>query len=291
MPKKSSTMHIHQMTVGQFEEMFHDEDDCKSYLANNRWPQGVICPRCDAGAATEHGTMDWHWNCYKCDQNGYRFSVLKGTIFENTNKPLRQWFRIMHLMLTSKKGISALQIYRYMGFGSYSTALNMCNKIRIALSGVEFRQLVGYVEVDETFVGGKRGNKHKKDRDDDPPAGIGGKDIVIGAVQRKGNVIARVINNVNKETLDAFVHQVISHRVSLISTDEHSGYRDVWKLAKHKTVRHSRGECVNGAVHTKTPLRDFGRSSSAESWEPFTRFPASTYRSMWLNLSFAITTE
>ena len=162
MPKASSTMHVHHMTIGQFEAQFQDEDDCKSYLANNRWPIKVICPRCGNGDITEHGTKEWHWNCNKCGKDGlsYRFSVLVGTIFENTNMPLRDWFRVMHMMLSSKKGISALQIYRMMGFGSYSTALNMSNKIRVALSGAEFRQLVAYVEVDETFVGGKAKNKH-----------------------------------------------------------------------------------------------------------------------------------
>ena len=74
MPKASNTMHVHQMTVGQFEEQFQDEDDCKSYLANYRWPSCVSCPRCDTPESTEHGTMDWHWNCCKRNQNGYRFS-------------------------------------------------------------------------------------------------------------------------------------------------------------------------------------------------------------------------
>ena len=254
MPNKSSTMHVHQMTIGQFEQQFQDEDDCKSYLANNRWPTGVACPRCGNPDVTEHGTMEWHWNCYKCGDKGlsYRFSVLVGTIFENTNKPLRQWFRVMHMMLTSKKGISALQVYRVMGFGSYSTALNMCNKIRAALSQSEFKQLVGYVEVDETFIGGKKINKHKKDRDNWPKGGTGGKSVVVGAVQRKGNVIARVIDSVNLKTLDRFVNEVVSHKVSLISTDEFRGYRNLWKLGTHKTVCHSAGQYVNGAVHTNT---------------------------------------
>src|SRR5262245_16355259 len=117
------------MTIRQFEAQFPDEDACRTYLANNRWPEGVKCPRCGNDNVHESGTREHHWNCYQCSNDGvgYRFSVLVGTIFENTNKPLRDWFRVMHMMLTSKKGISALQVYRVMGFGSYNTALLMCN--------------------------------------------------------------------------------------------------------------------------------------------------------------------
>ena len=80
------------------------------------------------------------------------FSVIAGTIFENTNKPLRDWFKVTHLMLTSKKGISALQIQRQMGFGSYKTAHGMCHKIRAALIQ-PMEKLGGIVEMDETFIG------------------------------------------------------------------------------------------------------------------------------------------
>ena len=98
----------------------------------------------------------WHWQCTQCapgGNTGYRFSHLTGTIFENTNKPLRDWYKVVHLMLVSKKGMSALQIYRYMGFGSYKTAWLMCHKVRVALIE-DIEKLGGIVEVDETYVGG-----------------------------------------------------------------------------------------------------------------------------------------
>src|SRR6185437_12509675 len=79
-----------------------------------------------------------------------RFSPIAGTIFENTNKPLCDWFRVIHMMLTAKKGVSALQVHRTMGFGSYKTAWYMCHRIRTALADKEFKQLLGIVEVDET---------------------------------------------------------------------------------------------------------------------------------------------
>ena len=123
------------------------------------------------------------------------FLSLTGTIFENTNKPVKDWFRVAHLMLVSKKGMSALQIYRYMGFGSYKTAWLMCHKIRTAMVE-DVRQLAGIVEVDETVVGGDSGNRHWDKR-----SGQGnqreGKTIVVGAVRRKGNVVARVVRDVS----------------------------------------------------------------------------------------------
>jgi hypothetical protein len=88
------------------------------------------------------------------------FPYIAGTIFENTNKPLRDWSRVAHLMLTSKKGMSALQIRRFMGFGSYKTAWFMCHKIRTALIE-DIKQLGGIVEVDETFIVDWRGTNTK----------------------------------------------------------------------------------------------------------------------------------
>lgn len=248
---KTAHYRIHQMSVVQFEKQFPNEDACKSYLVANRWPNGVHCPRCGNDNVHEHKAKPFHWNCYACSETtGYRFSVLTGSIFENTNKSLREWFRVMHLMLSAKKGMSALQIMRYMGFGSYKTAWLMCQKIRVALGSPDFKQLIGYVEVDETFVGGKAKNKHKNKR---PPGGQGGsgKAVVAGAVQRKGNVIARVVENTRTETIEAFVRRAVSTKVSLLSTDEFSAYNHLTDYTRG-AVRHGAGQYVNGAVHTNT---------------------------------------
>src|SRR5260370_39595882 len=188
-------LQIHQMTIAQFEAMFLTEDHCKAYLARNRWPDGVIrCPRCGNDKVNELAKMPFKWECSMCAQgNSYRFSVLVGTIFENTNKPLREWFRVMHMMLTSKKGISALQIFRYMGFGSYKTAWLMCSKIRVALGNSEFKKLIGYVEIDETFVGGKAKNKHKGPggRRDFGRTGWNGETVFCCAGPRQSNPVSR----------------------------------------------------------------------------------------------------
>src|SRR5208282_2942471 len=184
---------IHQMTLPQWEAAFPDENACAAYLVKHRWPVGVRCPRCGSERVYELKTLEWHWECPDCREGGaYRFSHIVGTIFENTNKPLRDWFRVIHAMLTSKKGVSALQIYRTMGFGSYKTAWYMCHRVRVGLQDQKFRKLMGIVEVDETYIGGKDRNKHWKDRDGQ--RGPKGKTPVIGAVSRKGNIVARVID-------------------------------------------------------------------------------------------------
>jgi IS1 family transposase len=253
MPKSKKA--IHQMTVAQWEAAFPNEDACCAYLVGHRWPEGVACPRCGNTKVFPVSTKPWSWQCYECDPNGesYRFSHLVGTIFENTNKPLRDWFRVIHLMLTSKKGISALQIYRMMGFGSYRTAWYMCYRVRAALGNEDFRKLIGIVEVDETFVGGLAKNRHK-DKRGDGSGGTGGsgKAIVAGAVSRKGNVVARVIGNVRASTLTEFVRESVSTKVSLLCTDQWVGYKHLDKEFPHATIDHARGQYVIGAVHTQT---------------------------------------
>jgi transposase-like protein len=246
-----SKKRIHQMTIGQWEKAFPTEEACLSYLQAHRWPVGVKCPRCGADVVNEVSTMAFKWQCYSCTPNsGYRFSVIAGTIFENTNKPLRQWFRVIHMMLTSKKGVSALQVHRTMGFGSYRTAWSMCHRVRAGLANEEFRKLMGVVEVDETYIGGKGKNKHGPRLN---KAGTADKFAVIGAVERKGNVVARVLDRVTKQAMHSFVHQMVSTDVSLLATDEHRGYRGLEGFEdKHGAVYHSRSQYVTGAIHTNT---------------------------------------
>ena len=242
------TKTVRTMTLAELEAKFPDEDSCKAYLASRRWPDGVRCPRCGSDKVYELSRA-WHWQC-RCSSSGYRFSVMVGTIFENTNYPLQTWFNVIYLMLSSKKGISALQIHRMIGTGSYSTAWYMCHRIRAGLGNEGFRKLVGFVEVDETFIGGKAKNKHSNRRGGG--RGPSGKTPIIGAVSRKGKVVARVIDNVDTKTLDDFVHETVSNKVSLLSTDDNSGYRFLDHWCNHGVVHHSTGEYVCGAVHTNT---------------------------------------
>src|SRR3984893_14954977 len=188
MARAKQPRQIMQMTVSQFEAMFPNEDACDAYLVRNRWPQGIHCPRCGSARVYPLKTMKWKWEFPACREGAaYRFSHLVGTIFENTNVELRKWFRVIHLMLTSKKGISARQVHRYMGFGSYGTAWYMCHRIRAALQDKEFRKLMGIVEVDETYIGGKSINKHGGKSG--TRGGKANKVPIAGAVSRKGNVV------------------------------------------------------------------------------------------------------
>jgi len=246
---KRSPKPVHQMTEAQFEDMFPmgDDDAPKAYLKARRWPQGVRCPRCGNPAVYDLPSRKWHWQCEKCAPDGYRFSVIAGTIFENTNKPLRQWFKVVHLMTTSKKGISALQIQRQMGFGAYRTAHSMCHKIRAAMMQPQ-EKLGGIVEVDETYVGGDDKNRHW----DKKKGHHGGKTPVVGAVQRKGNVVARVLHRASGDEIFGFIRETVSNKVSLLATDAWPGYKGLPEAIPHASVDHHRKQYVVGAVHTNT---------------------------------------
>jgi hypothetical protein len=155
-------------------------------------------------------------------------------------------------MTTSKKGISSLQIMRQMGFGSYKTAWGMTHKVRAAMIQPQ-EKLGGIVEVDETWVGGKDRNRHWKKRHHGKTGGAAtGKTPVIGAVQRKGNVVTRVLERLTVEAATTFVNETVSNKVSLLATDAWDGYRRLNKNYPHQSVDHHLGQYVVGAVHTNT---------------------------------------
>lgn len=239
------------MTLKQLMQTFPDDNSCKQFLMERRWPTGVCCPRCGNVKVYALKSRPFHWICKGCTptkRSAYRFSVTVGTVFENTNIHLRTWFEVLWQMLNSKKGVSALQISRQIGT-THNTAWYMCHRLRAGMRDVNFRKLMGIVEVDETYVGGKDRNRHwaKKSH----ITGGSGKTGIIGAISRKGNVVCRVIENTDMHTLNSFVQETVSDDVKLVATDEAQGYNGLTRLGfKHSHVSHSAGEYVHGVVHT-----------------------------------------
>jgi transposase-like protein len=239
------------MTLSQTMNRFSTEEACKQFLQERRWPNGVKCPRCNNEKVYALKARPFHWVCKAktCGgRNGYRFSVISKTIFENTNCPLKTWFQVIYLMLQSKKGISALQVQRLIGSGAYKTAWYMCHRIRAARKDGGFAKLMGEVEVDETYIGGKDKNRHWDKKQHIP--GGSKKMTVIGAISRKGNVVCQLIERADSETMSKFVGQTVGEAVSLVATDEAAGYAKLGDTMPHQVVNHSKKEYVRGTVHT-----------------------------------------
>jgi transposase-like protein len=258
------------ISLRQIHEQYNTQDACMALLVEMRWPDGVACPRCGNQKVFRIPRRNWTWVCKSgkesvnedtglvsiCHKkNGYRFSALVGTVFENTNYPLPVWFEVIYLICQAKKGISAMQVQRMLQEDgrptAYKTAFYICHRVR-AMLGNDEAQLTGIVEVDEAYLGGKQKNRHASVRAKYHGGGAAntGKMTVIGAIARKGNVVCKVIENTSAETLSGFVEKTVADKVSLIATDEGSGYVDLRHFYPHESVQHKKGEYVRGQVHT-----------------------------------------
>ena len=134
-------------TLSAMMKRFEDEAACKAFLQERRWPNGVTCPRCNNPKVFALKSRPFHWVCKgkTCGKrNGYRFSVISKTIFENTNYPLKTWFQVIYLMLSSKKGMSAHQLHRMLGI-TYKSAWFMLHRIRLAMQTGDFGSPMGGV--------------------------------------------------------------------------------------------------------------------------------------------------
>lgn len=242
------------LSLDAFDKRFPDEDSCKQYLADVRWPDGkVICPRCQNEKVYKISRRPWTWQCKSCNKKGYSFSVLTGTIFKDTKMPLKAWFKVAYLILSSKKGISALQVYRMMARtvgADYRTYWYMCHRLRAAMKNEEW-PLSGKVEIDETYIGGKNANRPLSKRFEMRGRGAVGKTAVIGAIARKGNVVCKVMENTTAAETNEFVRETVSKRVSLVATDTGAAYARLFALGlPHEMVDHKALEYVRGEVHT-----------------------------------------
>ncbi len=258
------------MKLNELLERFSTEDACKAFIAQRRWSNGkVACPRCGNEKVYVLKARPFHWLCKSgkesadketgevsvCNKrNGYRFSVISHTIFDNTKYSLREWFKVAFFVLNSNKGMSAHQIYRMMGMGSYKTAWYMVHRLRGAMKDGSLQKLLGIVEVDETYIGGKNVNRHWDKKTPWRVSGAAsGKVGVIGAISRKGRVVCQMIERADTEALTGFVRKVTSDKVSLVCTNDHKIYDALEVYNRpHAVVKYSEYEWVRGVAHTQS---------------------------------------
>jgi transposase-like protein len=232
----------YDMNLVKLVDQFHSEDACREFLENLRWPNGIACLRCGSVSVSRIQTR----NQLDCNSCRYRFSVSTGTIFHDTHLPLWKWFLAAYTMLESKKGVSANQVKRELGV-SYQTAWYLCHRIRDAMvqAQADAKPLSGIVEADETFVGGEA---HGMGR-----AYKGNKAIVVGVVQRQGEVRLQVAENRSRKVLQEIVIRNTTPETEAIYTDEWVGYSGLGdEDTRHETVNHSLKEYVRGDVHTNS---------------------------------------
>lgn len=227
-----------EMNLPKLIEQFGSEQKCRARLTELRWPNGVICPRCESKSVSTIADRDQ----YDCNACRYQFSVTAGTIFHDSHLSLSKWFLAIYLMTESKKGMSALQIKRTLDI-AYQTAWYLCHRIRAAMRDINSELLRGIVEVDETYVGGKTRHMGRGYK--------GNKAIAIGAVQRAGKIRLQVITHADKATLHKFIADNTAPDTEAIYTDELPAY---WGIddadTRHESVFHSAEEWVRGDVHT-----------------------------------------
>lgn len=233
-----------------------DEVAAQDALAKLRWPNGVECPLCEGGKkvyevtykATARGkeTVRKQWKCGACRK---KFSVTTRSIFEGAHIPVGKWIYAIFLMCSSKKGVSANQLSRELNI-TYKSAWFMCHRVREAMLQEPLRGMLGtransVVELDETFVGGKkRNNRHKK-----RTAAAGRKTAVMTLLDRWGDVKTVKVPNVRRGTLQELAKPIVDRSATIV-TDGHYGYDGLDDhFHAHFTVDHSR-TFVRGVIHT-----------------------------------------
>lgn len=218
-------MEDYPKTVLEFEDRFGTEEACLRYLAGLRWPGGFLCPRCQnqGGWPASRGRLI----CQKCRYQG---SVTAGTIFQDTHKPLRMWFRAAWHVTSQKTGASAVSLQQVLGLGSYATAWTWLHKLRRAMVRPGRDRLHGRVEVDETIVGGESALGWQEREE---------KSLVAVAAEKDGDAIGRirlaVIPEITRDALHQFIQLSIEPK-SLVHTDGLMAYRGLELLGYRHQV-------------------------------------------------------
>lgn len=227
---------MRKYTAKDFDTEFPTDDACLEWIKKHRWPKGIHCSKCQK--ITKHHKVTGR-PCYECDYCGHQVYPTADTIFHKSTTPLRIWFEVIYRMSSTRCGISAKQIQREMGV-TYKTAWRMFHQIRTLL-GEDISKLDGEVEVDETYIGGRKKGKRG--------CGADGKSKVVGATQRNGKVVAQVVSDVKRHTLVPFTVQKVAHDATLF-TDEFPGYDHLARIGyNHKRIMHHAKEYVRGNIH------------------------------------------
>ena len=215
-------------TLIELEKRFSTEEACREYLFKLRWPNGFQCPRC---RRQKYWTGDR--GLYECAECGFQTSITAGTIFQDTKRPLILWFRAIWHVTSQKYGANALGLQRILGFGSYRTAWMWLHKLRRSMVRPGRDRLSGIVEVDESYIGGKKAGKRGR--------GAAGKALVVIAAQLDGSGIGRIrlrqVPDASAESLESAIEQAIEAG-SKVRTDRWKGYNRLNRLGYiHEVVR------------------------------------------------------
>lgn len=231
--------------------IYHDEDKARAHFEALRWPDGRVCPHCgnaDQKRITEMKGKSHRPGLYKCNECRKPFSATMGTVYERSHIPLHKWLLATHLMVSSKKGISAAQLHRNLGFGSYRTAWFMAHRIREAMRQGDLDTPMGggggSVEADETFIG--------RDPDmADNRMPIRRMCKVLSLIDREtGEARSFVVGDISFPAIAPIIYQNLSREARLV-TDEARYYVSIGKdFAAHGSVNHAQDEWVSKADRT-----------------------------------------
>lgn len=231
-------------------ERFPTQESCIAHLEKIRWADNPTCPRCtseNVARKTIRGKTG-EWNCHLCKST---FNVMTKTMFQGTQVPLQKWFLAICLMANAKKSLSSPQLARDLDL-TQPTALYMQHRIRAEMGRKPSKLLQGIIEVDEAYVGGKPRRRNKRKDDEPAKRGRGTKKTpVLGAVERGGNISARVQTDLTSTGILRFLKSKINPRDSKLITDEYRAYRAIRPYIPHEVINHQE-RYVDGDIHTNT---------------------------------------